>query len=440
MSASGSVGRRSGAFLVSRLIGSAGFFVAVVLLAHGLDPSGRGAIAFVTVTALTVGALVRLGVGDATLVLSARWPARRGVLFSNLVVWTSASAMLGGSAAAVALIIAGEHRPAGIGLGEIAAVAVGTVLSAFVEAGYPMLLASGRVREQATITATGPWVYAALLLTVGLTTGLTVRNAAIAWVISQGVWAASLLVIALRGIGLGKPSAALFKETLAFGLQAGVGSLAFFLNARVDQLLVGVLTSSRSLGVYAVAVNAAEIVLYLPTASAQALLSSVARDDPDVRATRVTRAFRGTVLITGVLAVIGAAVGPFVVPLVFGEPYVVSAIPFLWLLPGAIGFTAISVFSTGLLLSSSPRLASIGPVVALVSGVVLDLALIPILDVTGAALSASVALLAGGAASLVSYRARTGVPIRDFVPGPADVRLLWSFADAARASVLGLVR
>jgi O-antigen/teichoic acid export membrane protein len=350
------------------------------------------------------------------------------------------TATVGGSVAAFGLFIAGDHRPAGIGLGEIVAVAFGTVLSAFVDAGYAMLLASGRVREQATLTATGPWLYAALLIAISLTSGLTIRSAALAWVVSQGVAAVGLLIISLRGTALGPPSGALLRESIAFGIQVWVGSLSSLLNARLDQLLVGVLASTRSLGAYAVAVNAAEIVFYVPTAFALALLSTIARDAPDLRALRVTLAFRAALLVTAALSIVGALLGPLVVPLVFGAQYGESVLPYVLLLPGGLGFTATGILSPALLLWSSPRLASVGPGIALVVGVVLDFQLIPVHGVAGAALAATTALLAGGAAALISYHVRTRAPWKSFVPGPADLRLLGSSAGSLLRSLLRVAR
>jgi len=424
----GSVGQRSGVFLASRIVGSAGFLVAVVVLAHAVDQTGRGAIAFVTVTALSVSAIARFGVGDATLVLAARAPGSRGVFFSNLIVWTFGSAVAGAALAAAALLLAGDRRPVGIETVEIVAIGLGVILTAFVDAGYTMLLSTGRVREQGLITAAGPWLYAALLAIAWRTGGLTIAFAATIWVFSQGIWAASVLIVGLRGVGVRRPNASLLKAALAFGVQAWGGSLAGFLNARLDQLLVAVLASTRSLGDYAVAVNAAEIVLYVPTAAAQALMSAVAGDEATLRTRRVTRAFRAALLATCGLVVLAAISGPVLLPVVFGRQYAVSVVPFLILLPGAFGFVGMSVFSTGLLLASSPRLASIGPAAALIAGTGLDLILIPAFDVVGAALASSAALLIGGAVASTLYRVRTGATFRSFVPGSDDVRSLSSLA------------
>ena len=82
---------------------------------------------------------------------------------------------------------------------------------------------------------------------------------------------------------------------------------------------------------------------------------------------------------------VAAILGPFVLPAVFGDAFDESIIPFLWLLPGTLGYATSTVFSNALVGSSSPGLSSLGPIVSLAVGFALDLALIPRYGATGAA-------------------------------------------------------
>src|SRR4029453_12815290 len=81
----------------AKIGGNGGYFVAVLILARGLGPSGRGTVAFITVTALVVAHMAGLGVGEATTVLSARNQARRPVLLANAVTYFLCSGFVGGS-------------------------------------------------------------------------------------------------------------------------------------------------------------------------------------------------------------------------------------------------------------------------------------------------------------------------------------------------------
>jgi O-antigen/teichoic acid export membrane protein len=138
--------------------------------------------------------------------------------------------------------------------------------------------------------------------------------------------------------------------------------------------------------------------------------------------------FRAVVIVTLAAVLVAAALGPLLLPLVFGADYRGSVEPFLWLLPSAIGFVSSAVFSNALLASGSPALSSLGPVVSLAVGIGLDIVLIPRLGATGAAIAASSALLTGGAAAAAAYVLRVRLRPGALVPRRADVALLASRA------------
>ena len=73
----GSVTGNSARVLGAQVAGNAGYFVSVLLLARGLAPADRGAVAFVTVTGLVIATLASLGTTEATKVFAAQRPAVR---------------------------------------------------------------------------------------------------------------------------------------------------------------------------------------------------------------------------------------------------------------------------------------------------------------------------------------------------------------------------
>jgi len=197
---------------------------------------------------------------------------------------------------------------------------------------------------------------------------------------------------------------------------------------------MGLLASEAALGIYAVAVNASEMLLYLPAATATALLPAAARSDPGRRGRQTLQAFRSVALVTTGAVVLAAILGPLLLPVVFGAVFTGSIEPFLWLLPGALGFAATAVFSNSLMASTSPGLSSVGPVVSLVVGVGLDLVLIPRFGASGAAAAASAAFLAGGAVALAVYARRSPFAWTALLrPRREDLDLLRALARPLRA-------
>jgi O-antigen/teichoic acid export membrane protein len=180
-----------------------------------------------------------------------------------------------------------------------------------------------------------------------------------------------------------------------------------------------------------VAVNGSEVLFYIPSAVASALVPVVASGEARGSVERTLRVFRLVILVTLAAVAVAAIAGPLLLPVVFGEPYRDSVTPFLLLLPSALGFAASSVFSNALLASSAPTLSSVGPVISLTLGIALDLVLIPRYGASGAATAASIALLAGGAAAASVYRRRAALPLGALIPRRADVAALPGLADRA---------
>jgi O-antigen/teichoic acid export membrane protein len=417
----------------ARAAGNAGFFAAVLILARSLGPTGRGTMAFITVSALVLARVAGFGMGEATTVLAARRVEARGALLSNLILFMVTSALVLGGVGFVLLFSLAGERPAGVELPELMILAGAAVVIALIEAGGAFLVGCGRLQRLALITATAYWIYPFVLGVVWLVAGLTVTRAALAWLASEAIIAFVLLRQSTRGVGLARPSFRLLLESILFGLRAWIGSLARLLNFRTDQILMGFLASEAALGIYAVAVNTSEVLLYLPTATATALLPVAARAEPLQRAEHTLGAFRSVALLTAGAVAVAAVLGPFLLPVVFGSAFDASVEPFLWLVPGAFGFAASVIFSSALMASSSPGRSSLGPFVSLVVGIALDFVLIPRFGASGAAAAASTAFIAGGAVALYSYRRLSPFPLRALLlPRRRDLHMLRALASPLR--------
>ena len=242
-----SVAHGSVLFFASNLAGAAGFFVAALLLARALGPSGRGSVAFITVTALVVARVVKIGLGQATSVLAAQRPEARPMLLSNLLAFSLAMSLVGGALVGAGLYLF-DAEPAGIERTDFAILGAGIVAASLVDDNF--LIGCGRLKQAAAISASGGWLYAGALTAALVTSGLTVESAALAWVGAHLVWATLLATVGLRTAGLSRPDARLLAESVRFGSRAWLGSASLFLNARLDQILLGLLASDFALGAY----------------------------------------------------------------------------------------------------------------------------------------------------------------------------------------------
>ena len=163
------------------------------------------------------------------------------------------------------------------------------------------------------------------------------------------------------------------------------------------------------------------------------LVPAVTRSAAELRRETTVRLFRVIFIITLLGCVATLLVGPWLIPLVLSDHRPVE--PFIWLVPGALGFVAMNVFAGGLIAEHRPTDASYAAVVALVTGLVLDLILIPLDGATGAAIAATVAFLAGGVASIWLYRRAVPFPLGWLIPRPADLREMLAVVQRLRSRI-----
>jgi O-antigen/teichoic acid export membrane protein len=418
----------------AQVVGNAGLFVGLLLIARALGPSGRGTVAFITVTSLLLAWIARLGVGEATVVFAAQRPHARPILLANILAFAATAGSVSAVLVCGALVLAPSISPPGLGDAELAALGLSVVAAALADAGYKFVAACSRFRLHAFVTMTSSWAYAIAVAAVWAAFGLTAARAAFAWAAVHGLRALVLFAASTLDVGLRAPDLSLFRDSLRFGVRAWVGTLADDLNFRVDQILVAVIASETALGIYAVAVNSYEVLLYLPGGAATALLPLIAGSPREVRAERTLHAFRSVALVTAASIVVAALLGPALLPAAFGSRFEDSVVPFLLLLPGVLGAVLLAIFANALVASSAPGLSSLGPVTSLLVGLALDFALIPRFGASGAAAAASAAFFTGGLTALLAYRTRERFPWRELVlPRRGDL-------DVLRALVAALPR
>jgi len=428
---------RGPAFLFwAQIVGNSGLFVGLLLVTRALGPSGRGTVAFLTVTALVTAWIARLGVTEATVVFAARSPELRPTLLSNSLAFSTCAGIAGAVLVCGTLLAVPALRPQGVGDVELAILAISIVAACLADAGYRFVLGCSRFRTHATVTAITSWIYPLLVVFLWGTFGLTVALGALVWALTQGLRAAILFWFAIRRVcGLGRPSLVVPRETIAFGVRAWFGTLADSLGFRIDQILLALIASEAALGFYVVAVNLSEILLYFPGAVSTALLPLAARSEEGPRLEQTLQAFRSASFVTLASMLASAVFAPPLIPIVFGPSFEASVTPFLLLLPGLLGFTAMIVFCNALVASSLPALSSVAPAACFAVGVALDFVLIPFFGASGASAAASAGYLAAGLTALLVYRRRTPFQLIELVvPKPGDFAVLRTLVPIGRGS------
>ena len=148
------------------MLGNAGLFVAIVPITRELGPTGRGTLAFITVTAIVCATLARFGVTRQLYGPTPWVPMTRWTLGLTVVVATIAA---GGLAIVTVPALTGQARPdlwpgwgsAGFAIGS-AVVLIGSLGSVF----WPRLGAAVIVPGAVVGLFAAPWLFGSWLLAI----------------------------------------------------------------------------------------------------------------------------------------------------------------------------------------------------------------------------------------------------------------------------------
>lgn len=208
---------------------------------------------------------------------------------------------------------------------------------------------------------------------------------------------------------------------LAYGVRALPGSLSDLANNRLDQLLIMPFLGLRSLGIYAVAVGVNFVPLQFGTAMAMGTFSRVRRSDAPGRRSPAAASIRRAWIVATIAAAAVACAVPVGLPLLYGERFRDAVGPTLLLLPGTVMYAVHLVTSQCANALGKPQYSSCGQILAVaLTGVGLPLVL-PRFGLAGAAVVSSFAYTTRLVVTQVLLR-RVGV--RGTVPGRDDLQSL----------------
>jgi O-antigen/teichoic acid export membrane protein len=213
-------------------------------------------------------------------------------------------------------------------------------------------------------------------------------------------------------------------QALSLGVRGQIGNLATFFNYRLDVFIVNYFLNPSQVGLYAVGVLVSESLWQVPQAAAVTLLPRTARTLGEQDISFTCAVIRQVFALTCISGIVLALLSPIVIPVVFGGRFSPSVTVVFWILPGTIAFAAGKVVSAELAARGKPEYSSIFACVALAVTVVLDVALIPRMGISGAALASSVAYLVDALLITMALKREIRVRWADLLfPSTADLAI-----------------
>lgn len=366
--------------------------VLVVLQSRFLEPAGRGTFVLVV---LSVTIFSRL-LGQLGIAVTNRLRDPEVEVRTLLHRALGLAALLG--AAGGGLIVAWGSATGGVGT-QLALVAAAALVPNVVwQTVSGVLLGLARVRLWNYVQALSPMLMLVGMLVFVVALGGGVRAALVAWTLAHALTAAFAL-LATRDVWhppdlpvLDEHARLLARLALVMGAVQVVNLVSYRVELYVLQRFEGI----DDVGVYSIAMQAAEAIWLVPAAIATAVTAPAVHETHErARSLIVRAAGRGLLLTAAVGTVVGVA-APFVVPLLFGEDFAGASRPLALLLPGVVAYGPVTILVVYLSIRQGrPRLSLAVSVVAMAITIACSLVLIPRYGGSGAALASSLGYAAG---------------------------------------------
>jgi O-antigen/teichoic acid export membrane protein len=406
---------------LSTLVANTVGFLALILVARALGPEGKGQTALYQ-GAVGIGfALLNIGLGPAGFYFVARNElSNRQAMEAGLTV--SALAALVTAVAVGVAVLWFNDRFDGIPY----------ALAIFaIPAAIQIRMVDGLLRAQGRFGAVNAlWLILPLsaLVCVGvveLTTGLTVAST---------IWAWSAASIAPLALGYALVGTASWPRTFApftqlrraalFGGQTQLAAIVELINHRIDVFMILVLVNTAGVGLYTISTSQTEGLWVIANSVAIVVLTNITAGSAANAARLTPTICRNTLLITGVAAIGAAAIAWIWIPIVFGEAYRGSVLPYMLLLPGTVAIGGSKILAAYVFSRGRPMINTwIGAAVLLIT-LPTNVVLIGVFGVAGAAASTSIGYCLDLALTAVAYRRLSGGSIREaLLPQRSDVAI-----------------
>ncbi len=222
----------------------------------------------------------------------------------------------------------------------------------------------------------------------------------------------------------------LLREMLGFGWQLGLINLVTFLNYRVDMFLVAKFLGSRRLGFYSIAVSGAEMLWFTSSAIGTAIYARVGMVEHEAASRLTARAARHTLIINVILGLLMWAAFELLLPVIYGEVYRPSIVPFRILLPGVLAYGLAGIFSTFFANQlGKPKFSLLISFISMAINIIVSTLLIPRVGMIGGAWATTTSYIISIIVLITIFCRKTGLSVREVLlinqADTEDYKLLW---------------
>lgn len=408
-------------------------FLTSVLAARLLGPAALGAGAVAITVAIISAVIANAGMGISSIYFLGRRPGLERMIVQNVATLAAIGTVVAmllvlGAIPIIVDIVLPGHPP-----DVLLAAAVLAPAMVAADIGGAMLLglhARGRYMLVEAARTIGTFAATAAVLVL-------VLRSEVGYVLAAALALAFAATVALVGVariaGPLRPrlDRGFVGEALSMGVRGQAGNVLQFLNLRLDLLLVSALLNVEAVGIFLVAVRAAEVVVQVANAVASLIFPHVAAQTEQWDTAPTERAIRVTLGIVTVSAIILALIAGPVLSLAFGPRFTSGTTTLQLSLIAMVPLALARILSGDLKGRGRADFVSLANLVAVGLTAVGGLILIPPFGIEGAALASIMTYVGLAIALLIAYQRVTRARLWSLVPRATDATLLWDLGRRA---------
>jgi hypothetical protein len=388
----------------------------VIVTGRLMEPAGRGLYALASLTmSLLLLPLGAVWVGNAVEMARRRVPLRE-LLGGSLVIAAIGGVATGLVALAVAPLLGDRWWVVALP----AAVTPFVLLLKYEEGFYTGLGHVRAVNWVRVARAVLPLVFIA----PPLLAGASPRTAIAIWTLS--FVALSILILApLRSL-VGGPrlprDRRLYRRVVTYGGKISGLNAVDTVNDRVGLIALAVFATEAAVGIFSIAIAAAQVLLVAPQALALSAFRRIGIGSPEPSAALTARAVRHSILLTSVGSLVAIPVVLVGVPWAIGDEYGDVPLLFAILIPNAVFLAALtSLYTYFQVQAKKPSTLIWVAGCTLTVNILLSIAFAPLWGTRGVAIAASCAGVIGAGVAVRAFRNESGTKLRELIPGRREV-------------------
>lgn len=388
--------------LVTRFIILIGSFLVSVMLARLLGAEGKGAIAAILVFPQLVISLGDLGIRQSlAYFIGKKLYDNKDIISSIVFLWVLSSLILVGTVFIYFSINLSSRYPWPFLLIALSTIPVGLII----QYSKGVMLGSDNISSINIAQLIQVLFNILTILILVWILKLDVLGALIAQLIYQFIVTIYYIGKINKHYTINlKPVPPIPKELFKKGISFAIVLFVINLNYRVDIMILDIMVSTSEVGVYSVASNIAQLLWQIPSAIGMVLFAKSATTNLQVssvnRATTIVRFVLPIMVLAGIFL---GFLGPLIINILYGAEFIKASNVLMILLPGIIIITISKILHPDLAGRGYPLFSLSLFILTLAINIVLNLILIPIYGINGAALSSSISYTIAGFGFALAY-------------------------------------